>query len=133
MQRVEALPSKLDLLLKASSLSRVALAQQMGVDKSLVGKAAISTKRWHHLALVRDGDSTTVYLDARRQGELSGAIKRGAPFEGQLYFAGYGDASGHFEGKLDDIAVFHRALTAAEVSGHFKAAGSAAASESGGD
>lgn len=38
MKRVEDLAAKLDMLLKASSLSRVALAQQVGVDKSLVGR-----------------------------------------------------------------------------------------------
>lgn len=38
MERVDGLPDKLDMMLKASSLSRVALAQQMGVDKSLVGR-----------------------------------------------------------------------------------------------
>lgn len=38
MQRVDAFAEKLDLLLKASSLSRVALAQRVGVDKSLVGR-----------------------------------------------------------------------------------------------
>ncbi len=38
MKRVADLSAKLDMLLKASSLSRVALAQQVGVDKSLVGR-----------------------------------------------------------------------------------------------
>ncbi|GGD78328.1 hypothetical protein GCM10010990_30220 [Croceicoccus mobilis] len=38
MQKVSGLPSKLDMLLKASSLSRVALAHKVGVDKSLVGR-----------------------------------------------------------------------------------------------
>ncbi len=38
MNRVANLAEKLDLLLKASSLSRVAIAQEVGVDKSLVGR-----------------------------------------------------------------------------------------------
>lgn len=38
MNRIADLPAKLDMLLKASSLSRVALAQKVGVDKSLVGR-----------------------------------------------------------------------------------------------
>jgi len=38
MKRVEGLAEKLDMLLKASSMSRVALAQEVGVDKSLVGR-----------------------------------------------------------------------------------------------
>lgn len=38
MRRVDNLSEKLDMLLKACSLSRVALAQQVGVDKSLVGR-----------------------------------------------------------------------------------------------
>ncbi len=38
MEHVADLPAKLDMMLKAMSLSRVALAQQLGVDKSLVGR-----------------------------------------------------------------------------------------------
>ena len=38
MRKVDDLAAKLDMLLKACSLSRVALAQQVGVDKSLVGR-----------------------------------------------------------------------------------------------
>jgi len=38
MKRVPNLAQKLDMLLKASSLSRVGLAQKVGVDKSLVGR-----------------------------------------------------------------------------------------------
>lgn len=38
MDQVAAFPAKLDLALKALSLSRVALAHDLGVDKSLVGR-----------------------------------------------------------------------------------------------
>lgn len=38
MDHVPGLPAKLDMLLKGLSLSRVALAQRLGVDKSLVGR-----------------------------------------------------------------------------------------------
>ncbi len=38
MERVADLPEKLDAALKALSMSRVALAQRLGVDKSLVGR-----------------------------------------------------------------------------------------------
>lgn len=38
MEQVVELPEKLGLVLKALSLSRVALAQRLGVDKSLVGR-----------------------------------------------------------------------------------------------
>ena len=38
MEHVAELPVKLDLLLKALSMSRVGLAQKLGVDKSLVGR-----------------------------------------------------------------------------------------------
>lgn len=38
MEHVADLPLKLDMLMKATSLSRVALAQQLAVDKSLVGR-----------------------------------------------------------------------------------------------
>ena len=38
MEHVADLPAKLDMMLKAGSLSRVALAQRLAVDKSLVGR-----------------------------------------------------------------------------------------------
>lgn len=38
MEHIAHLPAKLEMLLKAASVSRVALAQRLGVDKSLVGR-----------------------------------------------------------------------------------------------
>jgi len=41
-----------------------------------------------------------------------------------LWIGGRGDGGDGFEGKIDEVAVYDRALSVAEAAGHFKASGS---------
>jgi hypothetical protein len=69
---------------------------------------------WHHIAVVRDGATCTVYLDGKSKGTLtisssnnpSGTIRLGRGDEIHQQFYGF----------LDDVAVFTAALSAAKIS-----------------
>ena len=80
----------------------------------------INTGQWHHAAMVSDGTTVELYVD----GELTGSISRQAistasnPF--RLGFTtNYGGAA--FNGLLDEVEIFDRALTPAEVRAIFSA------------
>ena len=83
-----------------------------------VGQTAVGLKAWHHVALVRDTGSVAVYLYGKP--EIPAAR---APFTpgNELSFGGRGDGVAGWEGKLDEVAVYDRPLTADEIARHFAA------------
>ena len=87
-----------------------------GDDSTTVvaGKTEIPRWQWQHVVLVRDGQAVRVYLNG--QLEVETAVAAGAPADlDQYFFGGRSDNDSNWEGRLDEIAVFNRALTPAEV------------------
>ncbi len=81
------------------------------------GSTAITRWTWNHVVLVRDGDAVRVYLNGDPEPEIvtklqQPGLRNPSP---QLFFGGRSDNHSNWEGRLDEIAVFDRALTAAEV------------------
>ena len=96
-------------------------------DAPLTGRTEIPLRNWvpreswHHVALVRDGASVTVYLNGEPQPEI--AAESSIPPTGRtLFIGGRGDGAYGFEGRIDEVAVFPRALAAEEVQSHYRSA-----------
>jgi hypothetical protein len=68
---------------------------------------------WHHLAVVRNGATFTVYLDGASKGSLA-ASSSGNP-SGALRLGRSDEIHQQFYGFLDDVAVFTAALPASRV------------------
>ena len=80
--------------------------------KTFTGKTATTRWQWHHATIVREDDVAQVYLD----GQLQIEAKISAPQLVQsLYLGGHHDNQSNWEGRLDEAAIFDRALSAAEV------------------
>ena len=81
---------------------------------TIAGKTEIPRWQWQHIAIVRDGKAVSIYLN----GQLE--INAGAPPSSagldQYFFGGRSDNDSNWEGRLDEVAVFDRALTATEIS-----------------
>ncbi len=79
----------------------------------LAGKAEITAKTWHHVALVHTARRVTVYLDGDSEPEIDRGIDA-IPVNGprRLSIGGRNDGGSAFEGKIDEVAVYDRALTA---------------------
>ncbi len=90
----------------------------------LVGRSVLGLHAWHHVVLVRDGNNVRLHLDGRTEPELQGALPSHGRESGSLLFIG-GHFDGHhgFEGKIDETAVYDRALTAKEIARHYRASG----------
>ncbi|MFO0911719.1 MAG: PVC-type heme-binding CxxCH protein [Pirellulales bacterium] len=87
------------------------------------GNTALELRTWYHVALVRRGQKVEVYLNGVRQDELSGDLAREAvPARGGLRLGQADDANGSWEGRIDEVAVFDRALSSADVARHVAAA-----------
>lgn len=83
------------------------------------GPTLIPIKKWHHLALVADERSLSVYLDGAPRPELS--VARGVVEldpAGPLFLGGDPDREATWEGKLDEVAVFDCALAVEEIAAH---------------
>jgi hypothetical protein len=86
-----------------------------GDDQNAVtaGKTVIPRWEWQHVVLVRTGESVKVYLNGELELETKAA---GIPAgNGRLFFGGRTDNQFNWEGRLDEIAVFDRALTPEEI------------------
>lgn len=91
--------------------------------------SAVTTGKWHHVMVTYDSSTPTLYVDGYAQSlatgtgctltQNTGAITQDTS---ALYFGARAGTSQFFNGRLDDVRVYNRALTATEVS-HLYSAG----------
>ena len=88
----------------------------------LEGGLELGFRRWHHVVLVREPQRVRVYLDGELaiDGAVTGAGRTGGA---ELFVGGRSDNRDNFEGKLDEVAVYERALQPDEVRAHHRIAG----------
>ena len=80
--------------------------------KTFTGKIATTRWQWHHATIVRENDVARVYLDGQLQIEAKASALH--PVQ-SLYLGGRHDNQSNWEGRLDEAAIFDRALSGAEV------------------
>ncbi len=84
--------------------------------KPVVGRTEIQRWTWYHVVFVRDGDRVRIHLNGESQPEID--VRTPASFPAgfdRLFFGGRCDNQSNWEGRLDEIAVFDRALPATEI------------------
>ena len=87
-----------------------------GLHHPLIGKTTIDRWTWNHVVLIREGTTIRVYLNGNAAPEIQHDSVPVSPAElKQFYFGGRSDNADNWEGRLDEIAVFDRALTPDEV------------------
>lgn len=72
-----------------------------------------SPGRWQHLALVLQGESSRLYLDGAEIASGRGAATNRTPVV--AFIGGLSGSSRLYHGALDELRVYHRALSAEEV------------------
>ena len=84
-------------------------------NESLAGIKLVADGQWHHVAWALDGANGKLYVDG--QFDFQGVVTRGA--SANLAIA-WGNGE-FFNGTLQDVAIYPRALTPAEVTAHYEA------------
>lgn len=96
---------------------RLVLHSQTGAEaQSFVGKSKLERWQWYQVVLVRRGDTVRVYLGDNEQPEIEAKVAPGPWSTGaEWFFAGRCDRNSNWEGRIDEVAVFDRALSPEEI------------------
>ncbi|MDP7205517.1 MAG: hypothetical protein QGH11_08115, partial [Pirellulaceae bacterium] len=80
------------------------------------GTTGIARWSWNHAVLVRDGEMVRVYLNGNPEAEIEVRTDAGfpVPFD-QVFVGGRSDERTGWEGRLDEAAIFDRALSPREI------------------
>jgi putative membrane-bound dehydrogenase-like protein len=93
-------------------------------NRVLSGSAEILPRTWNHVVLVREDRKVTVYLNGNPQPEINGDVDVTYPAGcDELFFGGRNDRFAGWEGKLAEVALYGRALSAEEARRHYQASG----------
>lgn len=92
-------------------------------NQTLVGTTSIGLRAWNHLVLVRDGKQVTAYLNGNPAPEIAGEAQVSLPPDAkEVFVGGRCDNFANWEGKITEVALYGRALSAEEVTRHYEAA-----------
>ena len=98
--------------LQASGAGRRAGGSVVTGSTVEVGGARLQPNTWQHLALTYDGSLLRIFID----GTLAGSTSTTGPVAGSDGALRIGGIAGeYFAGTLDDVRVYNRALSAAEI------------------
>ncbi|MCC6232558.1 MAG: HEAT repeat domain-containing protein, partial [Verrucomicrobiales bacterium] len=90
----------------------------------LAGHTPLRERTWYHVALVREGTRVRVHLNGDASPEIEGDLESTLPFApNELFFGGRSDHFAGLEGRIDEVAVYARSLTTAEITAHTQASG----------
>jgi RHS repeat-associated protein len=87
------------------------------VRYTVLGSTVPSLDQWYHLVGMRDGDSIKVFLDGALEGSLyvGSAIVNNADIDMMISGIYGGNQPRYMDGIVDDIKIYHRALSEEEV------------------
>jgi putative membrane-bound dehydrogenase-like protein len=93
-------------------------------DEVLTGRTVLETRTWNHVVFTRDRHKVAVYLNGNPEPEIQGElVPTFSQSTSEIFLGGRSDRLFGLEGRLDEVALYDRALTADEVSQHFAVAG----------
>ena len=91
-------------------------------QQSFTGKTRVATKHWHHVTITKDKQHVRVYLDGRAEPEIDAKIDPSKPAKRWL-IGSDGSSATTFDGKVDEVAVFDRAIEASDVAALYAKSG----------
>jgi len=90
-------------------------------DRYLCSNTAVNDGNWHYIVGTYDGTTAKMYIDGVL--DNSGARTNGLSSDTSLYFALHQDGSSRFDGLIDEVRIYNRALSAEEIRYHYNRGG----------
>ncbi|WP_284440282.1 LamG-like jellyroll fold domain-containing protein [Streptomyces vilmorinianum] len=95
----------------------------------MTSTAVVTDNTWHHAAITSTGTGQTLYLDGTAVGTLAGPVNHssktftylGGGFTDQSWDGAGTYGTRYYQGLMDEVAVYHRALDAGAVKARFDA------------
>ncbi|TWD74863.1 sialidase-1 [Kribbella amoyensis] len=87
-----------------------------GKTASVSSTKAYNDKAWHHVALQRKAGTLSLWVDGTQVGSSTapaGSVSPARPFK--MYVGQRLDGAHHFDGSLDEVRLYRRALSQAEI------------------
>jgi concanavalin A-like lectin/glucanase superfamily protein len=92
-------------------------ASQWGGSATVTGTHTVSTNAWHMATFTYNGTTAALYLDGQLDTSATATPQSGTPTS--FYIGSYGSGE-YWDGSLDDVRVYNRALSATEVAALYK-------------
>ncbi|QDV68244.1 hypothetical protein Poly24_19530 [Rosistilla carotiformis] len=87
-----------------------------GNNPPVTGQTTLERWSWNHVVMTRSGDKVQVYLNGSKQPEIeTTASATGVSQVGELFIGGRSDDDSNFEGRIDEVAIFDRALDQSQL------------------
>ncbi len=88
------------------------LVWQRGTDsETSVGRTPIEQRTWNQVVLVRSNDRVRVFLNGNPEPEIDTRLQGSKGTAPSIFIGGRSDNESNFEGRIDEVAVFDRALS----------------------
>ena len=81
----------------------------------LTSVATLNTGTWYHVAVTYDGSALKLYINGSLDTQVAGSGTIGATTNPLLFGSTYTTDGGKFDGQIDEIHIFNRALSAQEI------------------
>lgn len=89
---------------------------------NLAAEGKVSDNAWHHMVCVRQGQTTSVYIDNVKVGSANASTLKNVS-NGQDFKIGFQEGatsnSSFFNGNIDDVIIYRKALSEAEIAALF--------------
>ena len=104
-----------ELRLQSNGALNTFLTNDVAWHSSAVSPVYTDWDQWHHVVAVYNGSNVIIYRDGAQVG-ISGTETGNLPSSSQYLSMGRGSATtSYWDGKMDDIRIYNRALTADEI------------------
>ncbi|KAF0143499.1 MAG: MSHA bioproteinis protein MshQ [Nitrospirae bacterium] len=115
--------------INSSGFAAFSLRSDNGADATALDNVDVRDGNWHHIAGVLDRSNNTVkiFVDGIEKKSVSAATLNaitdaGSPLEvGRIFREGWANPSDYFNGLIDEVTIYNRALTAQEIQEHYQA------------
>ncbi len=97
------------------------VSDSSGIGTEFTGTKVIADNKWHYIVAVKNDSMRVlqIYVDGKEDGIISTFFTGDFKGTGPLYI-GYFDNNYHFNGLLDEIALYNRILSNNEISQHYQ-------------